>query len=193
MSTNESIEKGSNTLTAIIFVSVLLAVGLLAAVIVMNTLADVEVDTNGATYETITVANESGYVNQTGYTLATYGVTGRDQFTITAVINATSNATIGAGNYTLTTGVLRNATATNWPTAKVTYTYRHDISAETGASNGINSMKDDVVSMISNFFEMMPTIGTILAVVVLIAVIVLLVMYVSRMRNSGQSQEGFTG
>lgn len=59
------------------------------------------------------------------------------------------------------------------------------------ADNGINGttdgIRDDVVSMVANFFALMPTVGTILAVVILIAGIVLLVMYVSRMRQSGSS------
>jgi vacuolar-type H+-ATPase subunit I/STV1 len=58
------------------------------------------------------------------------------------------------------------------------------------SDNGINGttdgIRDNVVDMVANFFALMPTVGTILAVVVLIAGIVLLVMYVSRMRNTGQ-------
>lgn len=67
------------------------------------------------------------------------------------------------------------------------------------SDNGINGttdgIRDDVVSMVANFFALMPTVGTILAVVVLIAGIVLLVMYVSRMRNtgSGASAGAYTG
>lgn len=57
--------------------------------------------------------------------------------------------------------------------------------------NGINTttdgIRDNVVDMVGNFFALMPTVGTILAVVILIAGIVLLVMYVSRMRQGGTS------
>jgi uncharacterized membrane protein len=59
------------------------------------------------------------------------------------------------------------------------------------SDNGINGttdgIRDNIVSMVSNFFELAPTIGTILMVVILIAVIVLLVVYLSRMRNTGSS------
>ena len=59
------------------------------------------------------------------------------------------------------------------------------------SDNGINDttdgIRDNIVDMVSNFFALMPTVGTILAVVILIAGIVLLVMYVSRMRNTGQA------
>jgi len=55
--------------------------------------------------------------------------------------------------------------------------------------NGINAttneIRDNVVDMVGNFFELMPTVGTILAVVILIAGIVLLVLYVKRMKDSG--------
>ena len=63
--------------------------------------------------------------------------------------------------------------------------------------NGINTttdgIRDDIVSMVANFFALMPTVGTILAVVILIAAIVLLVMYVSRMRNTGQQGSTYAG
>jgi uncharacterized membrane protein (DUF485 family) len=44
--------------------------------------------------------------------------------------------------------------------------------------------------MVVNFFALMPTIGTILAVVILIAAIVLLVLYVRRMKDSGSGASG---
>jgi hypothetical protein len=59
-----------------------------------------------------------------------------------------------------------------------------------GTTDGI---RDNVIEMVSNFFEMMPIVGTILAVVILVAVIVLLVLYVSRMRNSGSTSSTFAG
>jgi hypothetical protein len=56
------------------------------------------------------------------------------------------------------------------------------------------TIQSNIVSMVTNFFALMPTVGTILAVVILIAVIVLLVLYVRRMKDTGQaSQPGFQG
>jgi uncharacterized membrane protein len=55
---------------------------------------------------------------------------------------------------------------------------------DNGVNNTTNEMRDNVISMVSNFFAMVPTIGTILAVVILISVILLLVMYVMRLRNT---------
>ncbi len=73
----------------------------------------------------VTVVNETGgYINTTGYTLAQSGAKNFAGATIVQVINATSGAVITAGNYTLTNNVLYNATAVNYPTVKVTYSYK---------------------------------------------------------------------
>jgi uncharacterized membrane protein YhaH (DUF805 family) len=56
-----------------------------------------------------------------------------------------------------------------------------------GINDTTNTIRDNIVDMVANFFALMPTVGTILAVVILIAGIVLLVMYVRRMKDSGTS------
>jgi uncharacterized protein YqgC (DUF456 family) len=61
-----------------------------------------------------------------------------------------------------------------------------------GLENNTTTIKNSIIGMVINFFALMPTVGTILAVVVLIAAIVILVLYVKRMAQSGQSQ-GFQG
>ena len=61
-----------------------------------------------------------------------------------------------------------------------------------GGSNlsaNITSIQNYILGMVINFFALMPTVGTILAVVILIAGIVLLVLYVRRMKDTGQSSE----
>jgi len=65
--------------------------------------------------------------------------------------------------------------------------------SDNGINGTTNDIRDNVVDMVGNFFALMPTVGTILAVVILIAGIVLLVVYVSRMRNTGTQSSGFTG
>lgn len=62
-----------------------------------------------------------------------------------------------------------------------------------GINETTNGIRDNVIDMVANFFTLMPTIGTILAVVILIAAIVILVMYVSRMRNQGSGSGQFAG
>jgi len=61
-----------------------------------------------------------------------------------------------------------------------------------GLSNNTSQIQSYIISMVINFFALMPTVGTILAVVVLIAAIVILVLYVRRMQTRGE-QGGFTG
>jgi len=64
----------------------------------------------------------------------------------------------------------------------------------TGTNTTVLHIQDDIIGMVTNFFALMPTVGTILAVVILIAGIVLLVMYVRRMKDSGTAgAAGFQG
>lgn len=62
-----------------------------------------------------------------------------------------------------------------------------EVFGQYGVNETTNEIRDNVIKMVANFFKMAPIIGTILAVVILVAVIVLLVVYVSRMRNTGSS------
>jgi len=63
--------------------------------------------------------------------------------------------------------------------------------------NGVNvtPIQNNIFDMVANFFALMPTVGTILAVVILIAGIVLLVLYVRRMKDTGAAPAaaGFQG
>ena len=61
-------------------------------------------------------------------------------------------------------------------------------------NTGIRTMQSSIVGMVSNFFALMPAIGTILAIVILIAGIVILIVYVSRMNNPDGKEPGtYTG
>lgn len=99
------------------------------------------------------IINEAGYINQTGYTLAQ---SARTDFspTITAW-NVTSGQTILSGNYTVTDGLVRNATSTNWNTVKFNYTYTYTIG--TAASNSTDTL-------ISLYVDFLPWLGIILLV-----------------------------
>jgi hypothetical protein len=69
------------------------------------------------------------------------------------------------------------------------------LSVFTGSSiaNNTSLIQTYVVTMVVNFFALMPTVGTILAVVILIAGIVLLVLYVKRMKDTGSGSGSFQG
>lgn len=54
----------------------------------------------------------------------------------------------------------------------------------------ITSIQDDVLDMISNFFILMPSIGTILTIVILVVGLALLVYYVLRIKNTPSPETG---
>lgn len=69
-----------------------------------------------------------------------------------------------------------------------------------GGTNGsanlttnITTIQNNILGLVINFFALMPTVGTILAVVILIGVIVLLVLYVKRMASTGSQPTAFQG
>ena len=87
------------------------------------------------------IANETGYLNATGYTLAK--ASERDfSLGTTVILDATDNTTIGSGNYTFTGGVLTNATATTWDSVYITYdyTYTADTDASTASASLVTSL-----------------------------------------------------
>jgi hypothetical protein len=116
--------------------TIVLLVGLVF--LIMATMAFIGDKYNNAidTDNTIaTAVNETGgFLNTTGYTLAKSS-TAKNYASpaIVQIINATSGVVINSGNYTLVGSTLYNASAVNYPTVKVTYTYTY--SAESSASN----------------------------------------------------------
>jgi len=101
------------------------------------------------------VANETGgYLNSTGYTLAA-SLTERNFVSpsITEILNATDNTVVGAGNYTLIGNVLYNATATVWPTIKVTYSYTYD--ADTAETNATGSVVTAIGSLAKDWIPIL--------------------------------------
>jgi len=193
---NDTVERSGNLIIAIIFVAVMSAVSLLAVVITLNALGNSYDNYAGNVTETVAVINETGFTNSTGYTLAYTSIDRTSTPVLTALFNRTSGLAVGLGNATVSSvGVVTNATAVTYNNLSISYTYVHDITNATTTNIGIYSMRNNVIDMIANFFDLMPTVGTILAVVLLIAVIVLLVLYVKRMKDSGTDNKGvaFTG
>lgn len=188
------IDRGSNMIAGILVVAVFVAVLLLAVAIVYQAMDDAYVSYEGRAYTQYSATNESGaYINSTGYTLSLTSSCDQN-YSISTIYNASDGVVIASGNYTVSdAGVLTNATATTWSDVNVTYTCSEDVTADRKLSSEYSNVQTDVSTMITNFFSLAPTIGTILAVVILIAVIVILVMYVARMRSSGSAEYGFAG
>lgn len=188
MAEESTVERGSNIALGVMFVAILLVVFLLAMVIVINALNTAGNSANG--YVTYRINNELGSVNKTGYTLTGASVYGFAGATLINLTNYSSGINIGLGNATTSAlGKVTNATLQNWDVVNITYTY---LTTNSSTNVGMNAISNNVIGMVVNFFSLMPTIGTILAVVILIAGIVLLIMYVHRMRGS-EAREGYTG
>ena len=178
--------RGVFGLTSIqLFFAVILGVALLAYVIViiLGTLQQASILPDPIT----TIVNESSWINGTGDTLNTATLAGFSSPTILLAINTSSNLTIAAGNYTLTSGgTLSNATAVQWNNVLVTYTYASYSTAE----NNVNSMINNVSNGTTSFFGAINPVYAILAVLVIILVLVVLVRVVTG--NGSASSRGET-
>jgi len=194
--TENNIDKTTNTIVAIIFITLLLATMLLAVFITINALSQASTDTNGITIGTESKANETiAFANTSGYTLLGTSYTGFTSPTITALYNRTNGNLINvSGNVTLSdAGVLRNSTIVVWNNLTISYTFNYDSTNNTITSTTYEGIKTNIFSMVTNFFALMPTVGTILAVVILIAGIVVLVLYIKKMKDKSTSEGYYTG
>jgi hypothetical protein len=128
----------------IITLAVLIAIGMTFLVAFGNTDASCADGTTAST-----AVNESGFLNASGYTLA-LSSTELDfaNPSIVLIINASSNKTIGALNYTLTGNVLTNKTAVVYSTVKITYTYdwndQHNWNSTAQTCQNLSSGDDEI-------------------------------------------------
>jgi hypothetical protein len=195
MAQNETIEKSSNLILTLIFVAVFIGVMLLAIDIIIGALGQAYVSANGNPLTTTEVYNETHLMNGT---LGYFDLTNNYQYNVSCVIgttgitNATSGLNIAHGNWTqsncriiLATNAYNNS---NW---NVSYSYSYFLNSTIIVQG--NFIENSILGMVSNFFALAPTIGTILAVCILIAGIVILVIYVRKMKDSGSESQGYTG
>lgn len=195
MSNNETVEHGSNIIISVIFVAIFLAVMLLALVVVVGAIITANQNLNGKLLTSGSAINETGYINNSGYTLyQSYNYPTAFTPTITSIVNASNGYLISSGNYTLTGRILTNKTATTWSNVSISYTFTYDDTTnDTVSSSTMNSINNGVIGMVVNFFALMPVVGTIFAVVILIGGIVLLVIYVRRMKGEENTSGAYYG
>lgn len=165
--------------------------GLIILVIIILLIVSTLRDSNlmpDADSTTVTVTNESGWVNSTGYTLDGVG-TRNSGFTITEVWNVSSNTTISSGNYSVSTaGVVTNASDAEYNTAFISYTYSHQgISYENDAVSNITS---NLTEGIGHVALQLSTILKIAAIVLLLGVIVFLVTRTRPLFSGSFGSEG---
>jgi len=196
---NDAIDKSVGAISAIMFLAIMLVVFLLAVVIVLGVLQDVNVDQVGDLTATGTAVNETlaTVSNVTTSSFAILTTNTNSTCTLIYAVNASSSTLLGSSNYTQPTSCQILAThnssfiGMDW---NVTYSWSYPAGSALAFDTGIDDIQDGTINMVVNFFALMPTVGTIIAVVVLIGAIVLLIMYVAKMRNTRpQSEQGYTG
>jgi len=159
-----------------------LVIGVIIALVITSTLGNAGLLTSGRSSKTISNETE-GYINASGYTLDQVGgdnVT----FTIIRIYNATPTAVaILVGNYTLdsTTGILTNASNTNFGSVNITYTHQIKSNEELAEEK----MSGNFSAGINNVSGKIPTVLLIAAIVLILGVMVFLVAQWQRMRLGG--------
>jgi len=167
-------------ITALIFGIASLIIGVIIAFVIVSTLTDANLLSDGRT--SVSVVNETGAVNTAGMTLDAVSADRviLSSIAISAVWNGTTDL-IPSANYTLTNGVVTNATAGDYGNARVTYTYSL-YNVEEYSVTGLNA---NFTAGVDNVSSKIPTVLLIAAVVLILGVLVLLVAAWQRMRMSG--------
>jgi len=172
-------------ISGLVFGIASLVVGVIIAFVIVSNVATIDDDL--AADIAGNAANESGFVNRTGYTLTQASLTGFASPVITGLWNAT---TAGAGSYNLSipignatvssAGIVTNATASNWDDTYISYTYTH---TPTVASADL--MIGNFTKGIDNVSDKIPTVLLVAAIILILGVLVLLVGTWQRMRTGG--------
>lgn len=140
---------------------VLLAILVIVAIVLFEALG------TSFTTTTTTVTNESGaFINATGYTVTNSTACNFNTFSVTQAFNVTSGLAIGLGNITANsdTGVITNATNTNFDDVNVSYTYL------SGA--GACEATDDMITQFGTYPALVGLVGTIVFLGLVIGVLV---------------------
>lgn len=166
-----------------VFFAILLGLALLAYVIVviMGTLSNSELVpihtlSGGATF------NESGNINQSGYSLQNRTLEGYTP-SITYVYN--TSVEITSDKWRISSGIMYNATATTYNLVNVSYTYKYDDNAAIGARNALRNTSGGVTS----FFSAINPVFAILAILVIILILVVLVRVVTSSSGGGGASQ----
>ena len=115
---------------------------------------------------TISVVNESGYINATGDSLNTLSACGFANPSIINIINNTDSVIIAAANYTLntTTYIITNATSKTFPNVSINYNYGTKGAACTASTN--------MISQFATYPALVGLVGTIIFLALVIGVLV---------------------
>jgi len=164
--------------TGLVFGIVSLVIGVIIAFVLVSTLTG----SNLLPQDSITVLNEQyGYANNTGYTFSGMGYVGAEGFTITSASNSSADTPIVLANFTISSGVVKNATKIAWSNVTFNYTYTRD-SREIQITNSLSGNFSEGVNNISS---KIPTLLLIAAIVLIIGILAVLVGVWQKMKMGG--------
>lgn len=149
--------------------------------------ADATLLSASVTNETANAAGARASLNDTTYTLGKAGLTGFASPVITRVYNVSNGAAVvvNVANASVTAaGVLTNGTTLSggWSNVSVSYTYTYK---KTTVST--ENLRANFTDGVNNVSEKLPTVFTIVAVVLILAVVVLLWARYMGMRQGGSA------
>lgn len=142
-------------------------------------------DTTGEQDTSATAVNESGYLNHTGYTLKMAGLRGFASPTIVTIINTTGGTVLTSTNWTFASNILKNATAKEYSTVKVTYTYTY-----TANNTATDVMADTTHSVagVTDWFDIFIVIGAMVVLILLVVIIITAIRGSGLVTEAGQQR-----
>jgi len=170
--------------TGLIFGIASLVIAVIISFVIVSTLTGANLLQEGRT--SVTVTNESGYINDTGYTLEGSSA---DRFlsgsiAITWAVETAGNTTVPAENYTLTdAGVINASTAVTYDDALISYTY----TLKTYEELSTDALSGNFTAGVDNVSSKIPTVLLVAAIVLILGILALLVAVWQRMRVGGGS------
>ena len=140
---------------------------------------------NSSPLATVTVNNESGHINSTGYTLSNASALNFRDLTFISVLNGTDNTIIAVGNWTANeSGYIVNATAVTWNSAKFSYTYRGTVGEGLNAYKAVNSTEEAGATVVGYL-------PLIFLAIIFGAILTLVLKIILPYINLGQTMGGF--
>jgi len=141
----------------LILIAILVIISIYLVVSIQGTFTDLA---------TVTVTNETGWINSTTYTISNATRCNFEDAAITQALNATSGAVINSGNYSINsaTGVVTNASTTAWNSVLLSYTYNWGSEACDASST--------TITQFASYPALVGLVGTIIFLALVIGVLV---------------------
>ena len=159
-----------------------LVISVIVAFVVVSQVATVHNDLDTA-FATVVVANETGNINHTGYTLAGASATGFVNPSIFEIINTTDTG-IDPANVTISdAGLVTNTSALTLLSCNFSYAYDYEQAEDT-----VNDMKANFTAGVDNISEKVPTFLLVAAVLLIFGVLLWLWALYKRMDVGGSAQ-----